>query len=231
MCYGPLSRGSDVPYFEANLSCACNPSDLQRQHPATGGDPGQLPELRDPHAMAEGMRDGLPYPLPEVGAIDLSAYHALHCRRKVADAGNESALEGMAKVHVQHCAAQLAPVEAHINESGLAVPAAVCLALFPAGEEPTIDYEELGQAYRNGSELPADPVLAWQVLKGRNFGALIHKEHEGTLTDVERGYMDAWLSPAAVGAAAVALACDTQDPTVTSAWMLSARAMTFDVYF
>jgi hypothetical protein len=107
----------------------------------------------------------------------------------------------------------------------------VCLALFPAGEEPTIDYEELGQAYRNGSELPADPVLARQVLKGRNFGALILKEHEGTLTDVERGYMDAWLSPAAVGAAAVALACDTQDPTVTSAWMLSARAMTVNVYF
>jgi len=180
--------------------------------------------------LAAGERGGLPYPLPDVGSIDLSAYHALHCKGKVGEVAGGTPVEGMAKIHYEHCAAQLAPVEAYLNSSGLAVPAPLCRALFPAGEESAVDYEKLGQAYRTGP-LPSDPVLAWRVQMGRNFGRLIQKEHEGTLTAAERAYMGAWLSPAAVGQGAVALACERQDPAVTAAWMRSVLAMTYSPYF
>jgi len=177
-------------------------------------------------ALAAGERDGLPYPLPDVGSIDLSAYHVLHCKGSLGEVENATSPECMDKIHREHCAAQLAPVEAFLNATGLAVPAPVCQALFPAGEESAVDYIRLGRAYRTG-ELPSDPVMAWHVLSGRNFGTLVHKEHDGTLTAAEREYMAAWLSPAAVGHAAVALACERQDPAATAAWMNRLLALTF----
>jgi len=180
-------------------------------------------------ALAAGEHDGLPYPLPEVGSIDLSAYHVLHCKGlkgKLGEVANATTPGCMDKIHDEHCAAQLAPVETYLNATRLTVPAPVCQALFPAGEESAVDYIRLGRAYRTG-ELPSDPVMAWYVLAGRNFGKLVHKEHNGTLTAAEREYMGAWLSPAAVGQAAVALACDRQDPAVTSAWMNRLFALTF----
>jgi len=185
---------------------------------------------------------GLAWPLPEVGRIELSAVHVLHCKQRVNqmdvthhDHQGGRELKGMEAIHHEHCVAQLTPVEEYLNATKLVVPAAVCQALFPPGENSTIDVEKLGRAYASTDAHDVtealDPVMAWRVLTGRNFGKLIQKEHDGTLTTVEQEYMDAWLSPAVVGQAAVALACDRQDPSITSAWLRGPKQVEILVYF
>lgn len=185
---------------------------------------------------------GLAWPLPEVGRIELSAVHVLHCKQRVNqmdathhDRQGGRELKSMEAIHHEHCVAQLTPVEEYLNATKLVVPAAVCQALFPPGENSTIDVEKLGRAYASTDAHDVtealDPVMAWRVLTGRNFGKLIQKEHDGTLTTVEREYMDAWLSPAVVGQAAVALACDRQDPSITSAWLRGPKQVEIMVYF
>lgn len=178
---------------------------------------------------------GLAWPLPEVGTIELSAVHVLHCKHRINHDDRGLELKGMEAIHHEHCVAQLTPVEAYLNATRLVVPAPVCHALFPPGETSTIDVEKLGAAYASTDAHDVnetlDPVMAWRVLTGRNFGKLIQKEHEGTLTTVEQEYMDAWLSPAVVGQAAVALACDRQDPSITSAWLRGPKQVEVLVYF
>lgn len=178
---------------------------------------------------------GLAWPLPEVGTIELSVVHVLHCKHRVNHDHSGLELEGMEAIHHKHCVAQLTPVEAYLNATRLVVPAPVCQALFPPGENSTIDVEKLGGAYAGTDAHDVnetlEPVMAWRVLTGRNFGKLIQKEHEGTLTTVEQEYMDAWFSPAVVGQAAVALACDRQDPSITSAWLRGPKQVKVLVYF
>ena len=166
----------------------------------------------------------LPWPLPDVNDMTTAMIHTLHCKQ-FKNHGDRHG--GFGKVHSDHCAALVAPVEAYINQAGLMVPMSVCKVLFPQVEEQDFRNSEMGSNLNSSDterarrgEMVHDPAAFLLQLTGYNFLQLIRKESKGVLTAAEQKYMESWKSPQVVKQAAVALSCD---PAITAAWLKGSK--------